>query len=122
MNYTDILLPEKPVSSRTVNLALVLGCSWLIALSAQYSIQLPISPVPITGQTLIVLLAGLVLGKNRAAAAGAVTRGLGLRPPPDPLHAVSLRGLRGTVGVRTKQSASKGCSETQYAIAVEASS
>lgn len=69
MNYTDIILFEKPVSDRFANLALVLGISWLIALSARYAIQIPISPIPITGQTLVVLLAGLVLGKNRATAA-----------------------------------------------------
>ncbi len=41
----------------------------MIAIGAQISIQLPFSPVPITGQTLVVLLAGLILGKNRGAAA-----------------------------------------------------
>lgn len=69
MNYTINLLPDKTVSSRAINLMLVLGVSWLIALSAQYSIQIPFSPVPITGQTLVVLLAGLVLGKYRASGA-----------------------------------------------------
>lgn len=69
MNYTDILHQEKPISRRSFNIALTLGISWLIALSAQYSIQVPISPVPITGQTLVVLLSGLILGKNRAAGA-----------------------------------------------------
>ena len=69
MNYTDLVLSEKPFSSRVVNLALIFGTSWLIALSAQYAIHLPFSPVPVTGQTLIVLLAGIFLGKNRAAGA-----------------------------------------------------
>ena len=69
MNYTDVLRPEKSVSSLVENLVLVLGCSWIIALSAQYSILVPFSPVPITGQTLVVLLAGLALGKKRAAGA-----------------------------------------------------
>lgn len=69
MNYTDILHLEKPVPRRVVNLVLIMGCSWLIALSAQYAIQIPISPVPITGQTLVVLLAGFILGKKRAASA-----------------------------------------------------
>jgi biotin transporter BioY len=69
MNYTDILLPEKPISRRSVNIAVILGVSWLLALSAQYSIQIPLSPVPITGQTLIVLLSGVILGKKRAAGA-----------------------------------------------------
>jgi biotin transporter BioY len=69
MNYTAITLPEKSVSSRSINIALILGVSWLLALSAQYSIQIPFSPVPVTGQTLVVLLCGLILGKNRAAGA-----------------------------------------------------
>jgi len=69
MNYTDTLLNQKSVSNRVINVLLILGTSWLIAISAQISIYLPFSPVPITGQTLIILLAGLVLGKNRGAGA-----------------------------------------------------
>ncbi len=69
MNYTTITLPEKSVSSRSINIVMILGVSWLLALSAQYSIQIPFSPVPVTGQTLVVLLSGLILGKNRAAGA-----------------------------------------------------
>ncbi len=72
MNYTDILLNQKSVSNRVINGILILGTSWLIAISAQISIYLPFSPVPITGQTLIILLAGLVLGKNRGTAAVAI--------------------------------------------------
>jgi biotin transport system substrate-specific component len=72
MNYTDILLNQKSVSNRVINVILILGTSWLIAISAQISIYLPFSPVPITGQTLIILLAGLVLGKNRGTAAVAI--------------------------------------------------
>ena len=69
MNYTDILHPQNPVNSRFSNIALTLGASWLIALSAQITFQIPFSPVPVTGQTLVVLLCGLLLGKNLAAAA-----------------------------------------------------
>jgi len=69
MNYTDILHPQNPVQSRYANIVLVLGTSWLIALSAQITFQIPFSPVPVTGQTLVVLLCGLILGKNLAAAA-----------------------------------------------------
>ena len=69
MNYTDILQNQKSVSTRVINVFLILGTSWLIAISAQISIYLPFSPVPITGQTLVILLAGLVLGKNRGAGA-----------------------------------------------------
>lgn len=69
MNYTDIIHPQNPVYKRYANIALALGASWLIALGAQVSLQVPFSPVPVTGQTLIVLLCGLILGKKRAAAA-----------------------------------------------------
>ena len=72
MNYTDIFLSQKSVSNRVINAVLILGTSWLITISAQISIILPFSPVPITGQTLTILLAGLILGKNRGAAAVAV--------------------------------------------------
>jgi biotin transport system substrate-specific component len=43
-------------------LVLVLAGSWFVALTAQISIPLPFSPVPITGQTLGVLLVGSLLG------------------------------------------------------------
>jgi biotin transport system substrate-specific component len=66
MNFTDILTPENTIASKVKNIILVIGFSWLIAISAQISIQLPFSPVPITGQTLVVLLTGLILGKNLA--------------------------------------------------------
>lgn len=69
MNYTDILHPHTPVHSRYANIVLVLGTSWVIALSAQITFQIPLSPVPVTGQTLVVLLCGLILGKKLAAAA-----------------------------------------------------
>ena len=39
----------------------------ITALSAQIRIVIPISPVPITGQTFVVLLAGLVLGSTFGA-------------------------------------------------------
>ena len=69
MNYTDIHHPAKSVSKKANQIALILSASWLIAISAQFSINLPFSPVPITGQTLVVLLIGALLGKNRGTAA-----------------------------------------------------
>ncbi len=48
--------------SRLVSLGLVLAASGLVALLARLSIFLPFSPVPMTGQTLGVLLAGAALG------------------------------------------------------------
>lgn len=69
MNYTDIRQPVKSVSKKANQILLILSASWLIAISAQFSINLPFSPVPITGQTLIILLIGALLGKNRGTAA-----------------------------------------------------
>ena len=48
--------------------ALVVGFAMLVALFAQIAVKLPFTPVPITGQTLAVLLTGGALGANRGAA------------------------------------------------------
>jgi biotin transport system substrate-specific component len=48
--------------------ALMLGGSLLIALSAQLQFVLPISPVPVTGQTFAVLLLGALYGSRRGPA------------------------------------------------------
>lgn len=68
MNYSGILIQEESLPNRLINLSIVLGTSWIIAISAQFSLQIPISPVPITGQTLVVLLTGFILGKKLGAA------------------------------------------------------
>ena len=60
-----ISLVEK--GSLTRNLFLSLGFAIITALSAQIRVVIPISPVPITGQTFVVLLAGLVLGSTFGA-------------------------------------------------------
>jgi len=69
MNYIDILQPEKSIPQKARNIAIVISASWLLAISAQFSFNLPFSPVPVTGQTLAVLLIGSLLGKNQGAAA-----------------------------------------------------
>lgn len=67
----DYLVPARP--SRSANLLkdglLVVGTSILIALCARVSIHLPFTPVPITLQTFIVMLAGAALGSRRGALA-----------------------------------------------------
>ena len=52
---------------RVTNIFLIIFGSLLIALLAQISIPLPFSPVPITGQTVGVILVGGLLGANRGA-------------------------------------------------------
>jgi biotin transport system substrate-specific component len=54
------------------DVALVVGAAGFVGLLAQISIHLSFTPVPITGQTLGVLLAGTALGWRRAAAAMAL--------------------------------------------------
>lgn len=48
----------------TQKIALALGMAILTGLVAQIRIPLPFTPIPITGQTFAVLLAGVLLGKN----------------------------------------------------------
>jgi biotin transport system substrate-specific component len=51
------------------NVLLVTGAAALVGLLAQLSIHIPHTPVPVTGQTLGVLLAGSALGWRRASLA-----------------------------------------------------
>ncbi len=69
-----------PGSSATPSLrdaGLVAAGVALVALFAQISIPLGFTPVPLTGQTLAVLLAGAALGSSRGAAAMAVYVAMG---------------------------------------------
>lgn len=59
-------------TSLLANSALVVGAAALVGLLAQVSIPLGFTPVPITGQTLGVMLAGSALGWRRAGLAMSV--------------------------------------------------
>ncbi len=61
---TAVVLPR----SLAVSMGLVVGFALLTALAAQVVIPLPFTPVPITGQTFTVLLAGAALGGTLGAA------------------------------------------------------
>ncbi len=66
----DALIPATDFNRRVVrDVLLIVGFSLLMALFARISIPLGFTPVPITGQTLAVLLTGAVLGSWRGAAA-----------------------------------------------------
>lgn len=69
MSYAELYQPTRKLHSTIYNATLVISASLLIAFSAQISIPIPFSPVPITGQTFTVLLVGAVLGKRRGVAA-----------------------------------------------------
>ena len=58
--------PRSRGGALALDAALVIGGSVLIALLAQVTIRLPFTPVPITGQTLGVLLVGTAYGWVRA--------------------------------------------------------
>jgi biotin transport system substrate-specific component len=61
LTLIDAVLPQRRIVH---NVILVVVFSVLIALSAQIAIPLPFTPIPITMQTLTVLLTGLLLGSR----------------------------------------------------------
>lgn len=64
----DFLVPIRigeRISSRARHIALIVAGALLIALSANYAVDVPASPVPITGETLAVLLVAGALGTRR---------------------------------------------------------
>jgi len=63
-------------------LALALGMACLIGLVAQIRIVIPWSPVPVTGQTFAVLLAGVLLGRWWGGTSLAIYAGLGAAGVP----------------------------------------
>lgn len=65
MTFADIARPQAAIPARFYDAAVILIFSVFIALLAQVALPLAFSPVPITGQTLGVLLAGLLLGSRR---------------------------------------------------------
>ncbi len=69
----------------------ILTVAALIALGAMARITTPLSPVPITAQTLVVCLAGALLGARGGALAAAVYAGAGLAGLP--VLAVASGGL-----------------------------
>jgi biotin transport system substrate-specific component len=64
-----LVLADVVPAARFRDVVLVLAGAALTALLAQVSIPMPPSPVPITGQTLAVVLVGASLGSRRGAAA-----------------------------------------------------
>jgi biotin transport system substrate-specific component len=63
----DLLRPRARGQALAYDAALVLGSSVLLTLSARIAIPLPFSPVPITAQTMTVLLLGAILGSRRGS-------------------------------------------------------
>ena len=55
------------IDDKTANIFTILIGSLLIGILAQVSIPIPFSPVPITGQTIGVVLVGALLGSKKGA-------------------------------------------------------
>lgn len=104
MTIAEVLVPASrrgPALSRgAVEVALVLTASALVALAAQFTVWLPFTRVPITGQTFAVLLVGATLGSRRGALAMAVYLAEGAMGLPVFAHGglVGLAALLGPTG------------------------
>ena len=64
----NAVLGDLVAGTRVRDAALIVGGAGLTAALAQVSFPIPPSPVPVTGQTLAVVLAGAALGARRGAA------------------------------------------------------
>jgi len=65
VTVADILRPCEKRWAGFYDLALIVGGSLLIGLSAQFAVRLPFSPVPVTAQTFAVLMIGALFGSQR---------------------------------------------------------
>jgi biotin transport system substrate-specific component len=70
MNQTSIACYDYLIrpNQRWMEVPILIGFNLVLVVSAYLSINLPFSPVPITGQTLGVLLIGMALGRVRGTA------------------------------------------------------
>ena len=81
ITIADFLIPirlSEGIGVRVRHLALILAGTILIALAAQVRFYLPNDPIPVTGQTFAVLLAGGALGFRRGIASTTLYLLLGL--------------------------------------------
>lgn len=76
-----MVLADALPGARVRDAALVLGGALFMVLMAQISIPVPPSPVPITGQTLGVVVCGAALGANRGVLAMMLYVAMGLVLP-----------------------------------------
>ena len=67
MTVADSFRPVAKSYALVYDIGCILAGTLFIALSARVAIPLPFSPVPITGQTLAVLLMAVLLGSHRAS-------------------------------------------------------
>ena len=70
LSFIDTVVPVDRIGARIArDVALIILFSLITAAFARIAVHLAFTPVPVTGQTLAVLLAGAVLGSRLGAAA-----------------------------------------------------
>ncbi len=78
LSLVDVIVPVDRFGARIArDVALIVLFSLITAAFARITVHLAFTPVPVTGQTLAVLLAGAALGSRRGAASMAVYAVLG---------------------------------------------
>ena len=90
ITIADFLVPiqvGERISSRVRHVALVVAGALFIALTANFAVPVPGSPVPLTGQTFSVLLVGGALGMRRGVLATGLYLVLGFFLPVYAEHA-----------------------------------
>ena len=100
ITIADFLVPirvAEGIGVRARHVALILAGTLLIAAAAQVRLYLPDNPIPITGQTFAVLLAGGALGFRRVVAASTLYLLLGLVGLP--VYAGGRHGLDVFIGL-----------------------
>jgi biotin transport system substrate-specific component len=81
-DYRGAVLADTLPGARLRDAVLVVGYVVAIAIGAKIAVHLPSTPVPVTGQTLAVLLGAIVLGPWRAVVGGVLYAGGGLAGLP----------------------------------------
>lgn len=76
------VLADRVPGARVRDAVLVAGFALAIALSAQVAVPLPFTPVPVTGQTFVVLLGAASLGAGRAVLGSGLFLSLGAAGVP----------------------------------------
>ena len=90
ITIADFLVPiqvSERISSRARHIALIVAGALFIALTANFTVLIPGSPVPLTGQTFSVLLVGGALGMRRGVLATSLYLALGFFLPVYAEHA-----------------------------------
>lgn len=96
LEYTHSVRSQGRAASLVTNLALIVGGTLLLTLLAQ--VVVPMVPVPITGQSLGVLLIGAALGMRRAVASVLLYLGIGAAGVPVFAGGVGIATLLGPTG------------------------